>query len=356
MPILLLESGSLLFPSTECHTIGVEGEYGLGGRDGGGGGGRYGDDDTSVSDQSMSTLPSITSHHHFPPADHRRMSMSPPRSANMMATAISSGNGPTAPGNSYGHLSFMAQPHTTAQGIPLPGHGMPFHSGDSVAQSSSMASGVRSPARGGGGAGRRRSDASVITKYSEDYNTFVAQYAAKYHQPKAVAAAVGGSGVGGGIGGVGKKVAAGAATIEKKPRVGLYRLRAVFERETTFLKIPFSHFEKILDDSRLIVRSMADGKCVFEVGIAAACALISIDGCVFVTVIKRQLQRSNDTIVKRITSLLPWLNGKLTLRPGTVNPIAEEDEQANKAKDQDIDTTDTPAMYVVVTDGSLSSN
>lgn len=65
------------------------------------------------------------------------------------------------------------------------------------------------------------------------------------------------------------------------------------------------------------------------------------------TVIKRQLQRSNDAIVKRITSLLPWLNGKLTLRPGTVNPIAEEDEQANKAKDQDIDTTDSPAMYVV---------
>eukprot|EP01033_Poteriospumella_lacustris_P000221 gene221-146_t len=183
MPILLLESGSLMFPSTECHTIGVEGEYGLGGRDGGGAGGRYGDDDTSVSDQSMSTLPSVTSHHHFPPADHRRMSMSPPRTANLMTTANSSGNGPV-PGNSYSHLSFMAQPHTSAQGIPLPGH-----------------------------------------------------------------------------------------------------------------------------------------------------------------VIKRQLQRSNDAIVKRITSLLPWLNGKLTLRPGTVNPIAEEDEQANKAKDQDIDTTDSPAMY-----------
>lgn len=73
--------------------------------------------------------------------------------------------------------------------------------------------------------------------------------------------------------------------------------------------------------------------------------------CVHVmgAVIKRQLQRSNDAIVKRITSLLPWLNGKLTLRPGTVNPIAEEDEQANKAKDQDIDTTDSPAMYVAVT-------
>lgn len=241
MPILLLESGSLLFPSTECYTIGVEGEYGLGGRDGGGGGGRHGDDDTSVSDQTMSTLPSITSHHHFPPADHRRMSMSPPRTANQMAAAAnSSGNGPTTPGNSYGHLSFMAQPHTSAQGFPLPGHTTPFHSNDSVAQSS-LASGMRSPARG-----RRRSDASIITKYSEDYNTFVALYAAKYHQPKAPTG--------------GKKPTTTTGTMEKKPHVGLYRLRAVFERETTFLKIPFSHFEKILDDSRLIVRSMADGK------------------------------------------------------------------------------------------------
>ena len=40
----------------------------------------------------------------------------------------------------------------------------------------------------------------------------------------------------------------------------LYRLRIVFDRETTYLRIPFAHFERILDDEKLIIRSMADGK------------------------------------------------------------------------------------------------
>jgi hypothetical protein len=40
----------------------------------------------------------------------------------------------------------------------------------------------------------------------------------------------------------------------------LYDIKAVFEKDTTYLKIPFSHFERILDDEKLIVRSMADGK------------------------------------------------------------------------------------------------
>ena len=42
--------------------------------------------------------------------------------------------------------------------------------------------------------------------------------------------------------------------------------------------------------------------------------------------IKRQLQRSNDAIVKRITSLLPWLHGKLSLRPSSALATVEEDE------------------------------
>lgn len=56
--------------------------------------------------------------------------------------------------------------------------------------------------------------------------------------------------------------------------------------------------------------------------------------------IKRQLQRSNDAIVKRITSLLPWLHGKLSLRPSSALGTVDEDEvnvptnegEAGKAK------------------------
>jgi hypothetical protein len=286
MPILLLESGSLLFPSTHCHTVGLADDGGSGYRHSHRNGAT--DDDTnSVGDMSMSTLGSTASHPlHTSSAAATKRASSPPRSnqansrpgthtnnasALYNTTTSSSHSSPIQQRN----FSILAQPHTTSQGTPLPGHnawGTSHHAGNNLENIFSAAE------------NRRQSDVSIMSKFSEDYNTFVAKYTNKaHHQNK-----------------YGKR--SEGKNQDKKPAVGLYKLRAIFERETTYLKIPFAHFERILDDNRLIVKNMAD-------------------------VIKKQLQRSNDTIVKRITSLLPWLDGKLTLRPSSSLGTVDEDAQ-----------------------------
>jgi hypothetical protein len=40
---------------------------------------------------------------------------------------------------------------------------------------------------------------------------------------------------------------------------GMYKLQLVFETTTTFLRIPFSNFARILDDEKKIMKDMADG-------------------------------------------------------------------------------------------------
>jgi hypothetical protein len=40
----------------------------------------------------------------------------------------------------------------------------------------------------------------------------------------------------------------------------LYKINLVFDTQTTFLMIPYQYFEKILDDEKRIMKSMADGE------------------------------------------------------------------------------------------------
>lgn len=196
MPILLLESGALLFPSTQCYLVGMkeraaeqlhkEQQHHLE-LD------AVGEDDAHTVD-TQSTLPSLPGH--------------------------------MLPAKIHGH----AQSSSSLKKLPA---GPYISRGQRQMQAADDAS-VQSQAT------------HSIAKFSEDFQTYKKKYGQRQRTGTRTSR-VGGRSIG----------SAGAGP---PPPVGLYRLKAIFERETTYLKIPFTHFERILDDERLIVRSMADGK------------------------------------------------------------------------------------------------
>lgn len=44
----------------------------------------------------------------------------------------------------------------------------------------------------------------------------------------------------------------------------LYRVKLVFDKFTTYLKIPFANFERILGDEKLILKSISESKRIYK--------------------------------------------------------------------------------------------